>query len=269
MPFNGSGTFDPPAPPAYPPITGTVISSTYNKTVMQDVFDGLTNCVTRDGQSPPTANLPMGSNKLTGLANGSAPTDSTAYGQLTAETTRAEAAEAVLGTAITTGDAASVATSEAFTTSAIATHNGAVGAHLTASTSQRGMVTALATAAEVTTGTDNLKAVTPLAAQALAILGTIAATGTITLPNGLIIKWGETGTRTTEGVETVNFAAAFPTGCLWAGAVMHNPTAGLGATFDVFAQIQAFSATQLMIVFNDSSVGGFSAMSAFWIAFGH
>jgi hypothetical protein len=37
----------------------------------------------RDGQAPPTANLPMGNFKLTGLANGSAAADSVAFGQLT------------------------------------------------------------------------------------------------------------------------------------------------------------------------------------------
>ena len=38
--------------------------------VEQDIADGLTNCVTRDGQSPPTANLPMGGYILTGLGLG-------------------------------------------------------------------------------------------------------------------------------------------------------------------------------------------------------
>lgn len=41
-------------------------------TEAQDMADGLTNAVTRDGQSPPTANLPMGGFQLTGLGAGTA-----------------------------------------------------------------------------------------------------------------------------------------------------------------------------------------------------
>ena len=43
---------------------------------------GLSNCLTRDGQSPPSTNIPMNSKKFTGLANGSTRTDSIALGQV-------------------------------------------------------------------------------------------------------------------------------------------------------------------------------------------
>lgn len=46
-----------------------------------DMAAGLSNCVTRNGQSPPTANLPMGGFKLTGLAAGSIAGDSATYDQ--------------------------------------------------------------------------------------------------------------------------------------------------------------------------------------------
>lgn len=65
MPFNGSGTFVPPGSD-FPAATGTTISSTKYNNVVNDVADGLTNCVTRDGQSPMTNDLPMGSNSITG-----------------------------------------------------------------------------------------------------------------------------------------------------------------------------------------------------------
>jgi len=48
----------------------------------QDMADALTQSLSKDGQTVPTANLPMGGFKLTGLANGSALTDSVAYGQV-------------------------------------------------------------------------------------------------------------------------------------------------------------------------------------------
>ncbi len=81
MPFNGSGTYN-LYTPGNPVVTGTVISSTVQNNTMSDVATALTNCVTRDGQSPATASLPMGNNKITGLANGTATTDAAAFGQI-------------------------------------------------------------------------------------------------------------------------------------------------------------------------------------------
>ena len=80
MPYNGSGTFTLPA--GNPVVTGTTISSTINNNTNSDLANGLSNAVTRNGQSPPTANLPMGSFKLTGLAAGSSTGDSARYDEL-------------------------------------------------------------------------------------------------------------------------------------------------------------------------------------------
>ncbi len=85
MPFNGSGTFVSLAPPDFPalPFT-TILASSFNAN-LNDIFtNGLTKCLTRDGQSTPTANLPMAGFKLTGLSNGVADTDSAALGQTVA-----------------------------------------------------------------------------------------------------------------------------------------------------------------------------------------
>lgn len=67
MPFNGSGGFVPLPAPDYPAVAGTTIVADHYNNVQQDVFDGLGNCITRDGQSPATANIPMGGFKLTGV----------------------------------------------------------------------------------------------------------------------------------------------------------------------------------------------------------
>lgn len=103
MPFNGSGSFQPLPPPTFPPVSGNVISSAYFIANLTDIFTGLSNCITRDGQSPATANLPMGAHKLTGLTAGATAGDSVEYSQLAstnaavaAETTRATGAEATL-----------------------------------------------------------------------------------------------------------------------------------------------------------------------------
>lgn len=80
MPRNGSGTYSLPA--GQPVVTGTVISSTTFNTLTSDLATALTQSLATDGQTTPTANLPMGNFKLTNLGNGSASTDSINYGQV-------------------------------------------------------------------------------------------------------------------------------------------------------------------------------------------
>jgi hypothetical protein len=80
MPFNGSGTYSLPA--GNPVVTGTTISSSTTNTTNSDIATALTNCLTRDGQSTPSANLPMNSKKLTGLAAGTTAGDSVRYEQV-------------------------------------------------------------------------------------------------------------------------------------------------------------------------------------------
>jgi hypothetical protein len=74
MPFDGNGTFTPPNP-EYPAVGGTVIYADDRNIIDADIADGLTNCMTRDGQSPPTADVPMGTFKITGLGDPSAAQD--------------------------------------------------------------------------------------------------------------------------------------------------------------------------------------------------
>lgn len=81
MPFNGSGTYNPPAAPTFPAVPNTLIESTKFNNVIQDVATGLSTCITRDGQSTVTANIPFGGFKITGLGNGSLDTDAVAFGQ--------------------------------------------------------------------------------------------------------------------------------------------------------------------------------------------
>jgi hypothetical protein len=80
MAFNGSGTYSLPA--GNPVVTGTTISSSTTNTTNSDIATALTNCITRDGQSTPSANLPMNVKKLTGLAAGTSAGDSVRYEQV-------------------------------------------------------------------------------------------------------------------------------------------------------------------------------------------
>jgi hypothetical protein len=79
MPFNGSGTFM--LVTGNPVVTGTVISSTVHNNTNNDIASGLTNCITRDGQSAPSGNLPMGGFKHTGAADATANGQYLTYGQ--------------------------------------------------------------------------------------------------------------------------------------------------------------------------------------------
>ena len=80
MARNGSGTYVLPA--GQPVVTGTTISSTTFNTLTSDIATALTQSLSSDGQTTPTANLPMGGYKHTNLGAGSALTDSANLGQV-------------------------------------------------------------------------------------------------------------------------------------------------------------------------------------------
>lgn len=80
MARNGSGTYSLPA--LNPVVTATTISSTWANNTMSDIATALTQSIASDGQTVPTANLPMGSFKLTGLTAGSGAGDSVRYEQV-------------------------------------------------------------------------------------------------------------------------------------------------------------------------------------------
>jgi len=80
MAWNGSGTFV--LNPSYSPeVDGTTIEAARYNGLTTDIAAGITNAIAKDGQNTPTANLPMGNRKHTGLAAGSAAGDSVRYEQ--------------------------------------------------------------------------------------------------------------------------------------------------------------------------------------------
>ena len=82
MSRNGSGTYTLPA--GNPVVTGTTISSTWSNTTLTDIATALTGSLAADGQTTATGNLKMGSNRITGLADGIASTDGATVSQVTA-----------------------------------------------------------------------------------------------------------------------------------------------------------------------------------------
>ena len=81
MPYNGSGTFAPP-PANYPAVALTPITSADRNAVDADFATGLTTAITKDGQTTPTANIPLGGYKLTSVGAATARTDAASLASL-------------------------------------------------------------------------------------------------------------------------------------------------------------------------------------------
>lgn len=96
MPFNGSGVFNRIYSWVTDAANGVDVSSSRTDTDTNDIATGLSNCITRDGQSPATANIPMGGFKITGLATGTVSTDAVNLGQLQSITLVASTAPALV-----------------------------------------------------------------------------------------------------------------------------------------------------------------------------
>lgn len=95
MAFNGSGTFVINTA-GQPVVPNTVISATAFNALTNDLANGLSTCITKDGQTTPTANIPMGNNKITGLAPGTSGTDAANLTQVQGST--AKLLQSVTGT---------------------------------------------------------------------------------------------------------------------------------------------------------------------------
>lgn len=82
MAFNGSGTYIRDFNWVTDKTNSVKITASRFDTENNGFATGLSNCITKDGQTTLTDNIPMNSKKFTGLGNGSARTDSIALGQV-------------------------------------------------------------------------------------------------------------------------------------------------------------------------------------------
>lgn len=80
--FNGSGTFVRTYDWTTDEGNGINIEASRMDTEDDGFATGLSNCITKDGQTTISGNIPFNSKKITGLANGSTRTDSVALGQV-------------------------------------------------------------------------------------------------------------------------------------------------------------------------------------------
>lgn len=107
MARDGAGTYSLPQAPF---VSGTVISSTAVNSDFSDIATALTQSLAKDGQTVPTANLPMGTYRHTGVGNASARDQYGAVGQVQ------DGSFVWCGTAGGTADALTLTPSPAITT---------------------------------------------------------------------------------------------------------------------------------------------------------
>lgn len=82
MPYNGTGNFSPPASPYFPTVPGTVIESGKFNYIITDIATGLSNCLTRDGQTRWAGHQRASGFRLQGLGDGLDPSDAVTKQQL-------------------------------------------------------------------------------------------------------------------------------------------------------------------------------------------
>lgn len=82
MPRNGSGTYTRPQSDYVP---GTTILATSVNSDLNDMANAMTASLARDGQTTPTANIPLGGFRITNLANGTSDTDAATLAQANAQ----------------------------------------------------------------------------------------------------------------------------------------------------------------------------------------
>lgn len=82
MAFNGTGTFNRLYTWVTDKINSIPITASRMDAEMDGMATGLSSCITKDGQTTITANIPMASHKFTGLSTGNARTDSITLGQV-------------------------------------------------------------------------------------------------------------------------------------------------------------------------------------------
>lgn len=82
IPYNGTGVASVVYTWTTDQANGILVRADRMDTQDGDIASMLSNCVTRDGQSPATNDIPLGGFKITGLANGVAADQAVNYGQV-------------------------------------------------------------------------------------------------------------------------------------------------------------------------------------------
>lgn len=215
MSYNGSGTFNINTA-GQPVVDGTVISSTVFNNLTADLGIGLTTALTKDGQTTPTANIPMGTFKITNLGAGTVATDAVRMSQVQGGTTTFLTATGTDTITATASPALTAyATGNMFTFVVANTNTGAVTLNVDsvgAKAITRDGTTALAANDLVATelviviydGT-RFQVINPNAATNYRVSGTLGVTGVTTL--GVVTGTTFNGNTWTTGTGTLSIGA--------------------------------------------------------------
>lgn len=136
-----------------------------------------------------------------------------------------------------------------------------------ATTSAQGPIE-IATNAEVITGTDADKAVVP-ASLVAAFQSSLGTSGSVTLPGGLIVKWGQASLVTGPQFIDVTFATPFPTGLYTAYVTHYYGSLTTDDQNNAICYIRTQSASQIRIQRNGSGQALEPPALYNWIAIGH
>ena len=99
MSRNGSGIYS--LATGNPVVTGTTVSSTWANSTLTDIASALTTSIASDGQTVISANIPMNSKKLTGLAAPTVAGDALSFGAVATLTDLTTTGNTILGNAST------------------------------------------------------------------------------------------------------------------------------------------------------------------------
>lgn len=171
MPYNGAGVFSPLNPPNFPAVSGQVISSTYFNAVINDIIAGLSQAVTKDGQTTITGVLPWALPAANLSALGGVPIS----GDVTLTGIKTFSSPPVIPDAVAANNPVSKAQLDA-------------GLPVAATTAVSGTVK-LATTAEAKAGTDTAKALTASGLSAAAIGGSWQTRQDVTASRALDVAY--------------------------------------------------------------------------------
>lgn len=174
MAFDGNGIYSPPSNSWNPSVDGTDISTTDWAAILADLSTALSTTITKDGQTTPTANIPMGGFRLTGLGAATTAGDALSYG-----------GAAVLAATVITSASANAfdvgpngATNPVLQVDA-STSSAATGLKLKAAAAAAGVAISV-----LSSGTDESLSIDAKGAGSLVLQGT--ATGPVSIPVGQI-----------------------------------------------------------------------------------
>ena len=186
MPYNGVGSFTSLGAPTFPAIPNTYILASYFNATINDIFSGLSSVMTRDGQSPATANIPMGGNKLTGLGVATLPDDAVRYSQVSDGGTFANANLTGVPVAPTPGTL--ISTTQIPTTAWVGTWFAPL-----ANPAFTGVPTVPTAAAGTSTGQAASTAFVQSTAFAAALPSQIGSAGKVVTTDGSAASWASSG----------------------------------------------------------------------------